>query len=190
MVDFSRDVKACVQILKEHGVILYPTDTVWGIGCDATHAGAVEKVFALKHRPPQKSLIILLADARDILKHVAAPPPDIISWVEKFERPTTLIFQGAIGFAENAIGEDGSVAIRIPNDPFCKALLKRFGKPLISTSANINGEPTAQIFTDINPVITAGCDYVVHYRRDDINKTAPSRILKILDDGEVTVVRE
>ena len=140
----------------------------------------------------EKALIMVHgrgADARDILKHVAAPPPDIISIVESFETPTTIVFPGAIGFAENAISEDGSIAIRVPNEPFCKALLKRFGKPIISTSANLSGEKTAAIFSEINPAIVQACDYVVGYRQTDNHRSAPSRILKVNDDGEMIVLR-
>lgn len=189
MVDFAEDIRACVQVLNAGGTILYPTDTVWGIGCDATNELAVEKVFTLKQRPLQKSLIVLLADARDILRHVAAPPPDIISMVASFETPTTIVFPGAIGFAENAISEGGSIAIRVPNDAFCKALLKRFGKPIISTSANLSGEQTAAIFPEINQTIIEGSDYVVRYRQTDIQRSKPSRILKLSDDGEMIVLR-
>lgn len=189
MVDFADDIRACIQVLNAGGVILYPTDTVWGIGCDATDELAVDKVFSIKHRPAAKSLIILLPDARDILKHVAAPPPDVISMVESFETPTTIVFSGAIGFAENAISEDGSVAIRVPDEPFCKALLKRFGKPIISTSANLSGDIGAAIFSEINPAIVRGCDYVVGYRQSDNKRNAPSRLLKVDEAGEMKILR-
>src|ERR1043165_5724583 len=114
MVDFFADIKACVATMADGGTILYPTDTVWGIGCDATNEAAVEKVFQLKQRPKEKSLIVLIADARDVLQYVAAPPPDIIDIMVSFERPTTVVFDGAIGLATNAINEDGSVALRVP----------------------------------------------------------------------------
>lgn len=189
MVDYTNDIRHCLRVLNEGGTILYPTDTVWGIGCDATNEAAVVKVFALKDRPQHKSLIVLLPDARDILKHVAAPPPDIISLVESYEEPTTFVFSGAIGFAENAIGDDGSIAIRVPKDAFCKTLLKQFGRPIISTSANISGAATATVFPEIDKQILLGCDYAVQYRQEDLRKTTPSRILKIDDDGKLLVLR-
>lgn len=189
MVDFEIDIKHCIETLQNGGTILYPTDTIWGIGCDATNEAAVEKVFALKQRPKNKSMIILLAEAKDILQYVASPPPDIIDIVENFETPTTIIFEGSLELAENVLHEDESVAIRVVNEPFCKALIKRFQKPIVSTSANLSGEPTASFFQQINPEIVAGADYVVHYRRDDETPKQPSRIIKVDDDGNITIIR-
>lgn len=189
MVDFANDIKASVATLTDGGTILYPTDTVWGLGCDATDARAVDRLYELKRRPRHKSLIIFLAEARDILRYVAAPPPDIIAIVEAFDRPTTVIFDHALGLAENALSEDGSVGIRIPQDPFCKALLKRFGKPIISTSANFSGAPTAAAFHEIDPALRQVVDYVVRYRQDDAVSKQPSRIVRIDDEGHQEVIR-
>jgi L-threonylcarbamoyladenylate synthase len=189
MVDFSSDIKACVRALEAGETILYPTDTVWGIGCDATNEEAVDKVFALKQRPKTKSLIVLIADARDVLQYVAAPPSDIISIMESFEVPTTVVFDGAIGLADNAIHEDGSVALRVPQDAFCKALLKRFGKPIVSTSANISGASAAPFFAEIDERIKAGTGYVVGYRQEDREVRVPSRIVRVDDEGGVVVIR-
>lgn len=189
MVDFEQDIKHCVTALQNGGTILYPTDTVWGLGCDATDEAAVDKIFALKQRPREKSMIVLLADARDILQYVAAPPPDIIAIVEAFDRPTTVIYPNAINLAENAINADGSVAIRVTTDAFCKALIKRFRKPIVSTSANVSGEPTAALYKDISAAIKDNSDYVVQYRQDDTTIHAPSRIIKVDDEGNVTVIR-
>ena len=189
MVDFNAEIKKCVAVLEAGGVIVYPTDTVWGIGCDATSEAAVEKVFALKQRPAEKSMIVLLADARDILQYVAAPPPDIIAIAESFETPTTVIYDHALGLAENAIAADGSIGIRVTDDAFCKALIKRFRKPLISTSANLSGQPTPAFFSGIDNTVVAGADYVVQYRRDDNTPRVSSRIVKIDDEGGMTVLR-
>jgi len=189
MVDFSTDIKACVAVLQSGGSILYPTDTIWGIGCDASNAAAVDRVFDIKNRPREKSMIILLPDARDIFQYVAAPPPDIISMLESFDRPTTVIFNTPLHLAENALAADGSVAIRIPEDPFCKALLKRFGKPIISTSANRSGDPSAATFPEIHKEIVEACDYVVRHRQDDRSIKAASRILAITDSGTFRVIR-
>ena len=190
MVDFENDIKACMQVLQNDGVILYPTDTVWGLGCDALNEKAVEKVFAVKQRPKEKSMIILLADARDILHYVAAPPPDIIAMVEAFERPTTVIYKNALGFPANVVNKDGSIAIRVTTDPFCKALIKRLRRPIVSTSANISGEPTPAIFSMINPAIVAGVDYTVTHRQADTCITPPSRLISMDDDGNITVLRD
>src|SRR5580700_9933767 len=113
MVDFENDIKNCIRVLKEGGVILYPTDTVWGLGCDAMNETAVEKIFAIKQRPKEKSMIVLLPDARDVIQYVAAPPPDIISIIEGFDTPTTVVYENALGFPDNVINNDGSIAIRV-----------------------------------------------------------------------------
>ncbi len=189
MVDFEQDIKNCVSVLKQGGTILYPTDTVWGLGCDALNEEAVDKIFSIKHRPREKSMIVLLADARDILQYVATPHPDIITIVEAFERPTTVIYENALGFPDNVVNEDGSIAIRVTTDPFCKALIKRFRKPLISTSANISGAPTAPIFDSISSEIKEGVDCVVQFRQNDKTINAPSRLIKMADDGSVEVLR-
>ncbi len=189
MVDFEEDIKNCVQVLLAGGTILYPTDTVWGIGCDALNDDAVAKVFALKQRPAEKSMIILLADARDILQYVAAPPPDIIALVENFERPTTVIYDNALELADNVVNADGSVAIRVTTDPFCKALIKRLRRPLVATSANISGAPTPTVYSSISKGIVTGADYVVRHRQDDEVVSQPSMLVRITDDGEMLVLR-
>ena len=178
-----------MQALQNGGTILYPTDTVWGLGCDAMNAIAVERVFAIKHRPKEKSMIVLLADARDILQYVAAPHPDIIAIVENFERPTTVIYENALGFPDNVVNKDGSIAIRVTTDPFCKALIKRFRGPIISTSANISGAATPAIYKMIDDAIILGVDYVVKYRQADETIVAPSRLVRINEDGNLEVLR-
>lgn len=189
MADFEQDIKESIQVLNAGGTILYPTDTVWGLGCDATNEQAVSKIFDLKQRPAAKSLIVLLADAKDVLQYVAAPHPDIIAIVESFETPTTVIYEGALGFADNVINEDGSIAIRVTEDPFCKALIKRFQKPLVSTSANISGQPTPATYSMIDATIKEGVDYCVFHRRDDNTTSPPSRLVKIDDDGNLIIIR-
>ena len=188
-MDFESDIKAAVAALHAGGVILYPTDTVWGIGCDATNEMAVQKVIALKQRPLTKSMIVMLADARDVLNYVAAPPPDILAFIESFERPTTVVFDGALHLAESVIAEDGSVGIRVTSDAFCKALIRRFRKPVISTSANVSGYNTPQIFSEISSEIVIGADYVVQYRQDDETRHSPSRIVRLDARGTVIILR-
>ena len=189
MVDLELEIRNCAHVLLEGGVILYPTDTVWGLGCDATNAAAVQKIFEIKRRPGTKSMIVLLAEEKDILHYVAAPPPDIIAMLEEFTSPTTVIYDGALGLADGVTAEDGSVAIRICHDPFCKALIKRIKKPLISTSANISGEPAPSVYSEISPDVLSGADYTVKYRQDDDIPKKPSRIIKMNDDGSYTIIR-
>jgi L-threonylcarbamoyladenylate synthase len=189
MVDHNEEIRRCAEVIEAGGVILYPTDTVWGLGCDATNEAAVDRVFALKQRPKEKSLIVLLAEARDILQYVAAPPPDIIAMVEAFTTPTTVIYEHALGFADNVVNADGSIAIRVTTDAFCKALIKRIQRPLVSTSANVSGQPTPAIYKMIDPVIISGADHVVNYRRDDEVIKPPSRLVRMNDDGVMEVLR-
>jgi L-threonylcarbamoyladenylate synthase len=189
MVDLEDDIKNCISVLQNGGTILYPTDTVWGLGCDAMNEAAVDKVFVLKQRPKEKSMIILLAEARDVLQYVAAPHPDIIDIIESFDRPTTVIYDNALGFPDNVMNKDGSIAIRVTTDPFCKALIKRFRKPIVSTSANISGAPTPAIFKMIDRAIISGADHVVRYRQDDDTINSPSRLVRINDEGELEVLR-
>ena len=186
----NTEVNKALDVIENGGIILYPTDTIWGIGCDATNPQAIRRIYDLKQRDDSKSLIILLAEAKDIFQYVANPHPDIIHIITAFERPTTVIYEQAIGLPDNLISNDGSIAIRITKDPFCKSLIKRLGKPLISTSANISGRPAPQGFLQIDPAIKNGVDYIVDHRREEQNDQPPSRILKILADGSINVIRE
>ena len=145
-MDFTADINNCLQVLNAGGLILYPTDTIWGIGCDATNAAAVRKVFALKKRPEAKSLIVLVADERDVLKYISQPDLRIFDFLKTVDKPTTVIYEDAIGLADNLINKDGTVAIRLVNETFCRHLVKRFRKPIVSTSANISGQPGPRSF--------------------------------------------
>lgn len=190
MTDFENDITAGLRVLHEGGLILYPTDTIWGIGCDATNESAVKEVFALKQREESKSLVVLLADVRDLLKYVAHPHPDIADILNGFDRPTTVIYDGALGLAPSVVSSDGSVAIRIVHDTFCRHLVKRFRKPLVSTSANISGQPAPANFAAVDPLIKNGVNYVVQYRQQETTAAQPSRIIKILPNGDIQVLRE
>src|SRR5438128_1465790 len=170
MTDLSNDIEQCLQVLHAGGTILYPTDTIWGIGCDATNALAAEKVIALKQRPAEKSFVVLVTSERDVLRYVAAPDLAVFDYLEHTKKPTTVIYEHALGLAENIIAQDGSVAIRICRDEFCKHLIKRFRKPIVSTSANLSGEPSPASFKEINDTIIHGVNYVVQYRQDEISK--------------------
>ncbi len=189
MSNFESDIKKCCEVLSKGGSILYPTDTIWGIGCDATNAEAIEKVYAIKQRPKNKSFIVLLAEAKDILTYVANPHPDIISIVENFDRPTTVIYNNAVDLPDSLVHETGTIAIRVTTDTFCKALIKRFGKPIVSTSANISSESSPASFHDINNVIKEEVDYVVGYRQDDTSEATASQIIRINDDDTIQVIR-
>ena len=188
-MDFTPDIEHCLHVLKQGGLILYPTDTIWGIGCDATDAAAVQKVYALKRRPEKKAMIILLADAKDILKYVSQPDLRIFDYLQTVQKPTTVIYEGAIGLAENLLPDEGTVAIRLVKDDFCRQLIKRFRKPIVSTSANISGAPAPRYFDEISDHITGEVDYTVHYRRQDKTEHEPSAVIKWNKDGTATVIR-
>ena len=189
MTPFEDDIVTCLTVLHRGGIILYPTDTVWGIGCDATNAAAVAKIYALKKRSDEKSMIVLLAEENEIRKYVTDPDPKIFDYIKGIHKPTTFIYEGGIGLAKNMIPQVGTVAIRISNDTFCKQLIKQFGKPLVSTSANISGYPTPAIFEDIDIEIKSGVDYIVQHRRDDVTVALPSAIVKLNADGSLTIIR-
>ena len=189
MTDFKNDIEQCLQVLQHGGLILYPTDTVWGIGCDATNKKAVEKIYTIKKRPDEKAMIVLVAEERDILQYTASPDLSVFDYLQQSEKPTTVIYDGAIGFAENLIGKDGSIAIRICHEIFCKHLLKRCRKPIVSTSANISGQSTARVFADISTEIKEQVDYIVQYRQEDKTIAEPSSVIK-WDNGKLTVIRK
>src|ERR1700755_1211461 len=133
MIDFLADVQQCLDVLQKGGIILYPTDTIWGLGCDATNPAAVEKIYTIKERPANKSMIVLVADERDLLRYVSGLDLQVFDYLGKMKKPTTVIYEGAIGLADNVINGDGSVAIRIVKEPFCKHLIKRFPHPILPT---------------------------------------------------------
>jgi L-threonylcarbamoyladenylate synthase len=186
---FQYEVDQCLQVLAAGGIILYPTDTVWGIGCDATCSEAVERIYQLKHRADHKAMIVLVADERDILQYVAQPDLQVFDYIKGVQRPTTVIYDNAVGLADNLMAPDGSVGIRICNDLFCRHLLKRLRKPLVSTSANISGYPAPGCFRDIDEWIVSGVDYAVQYRREETDTFRPSSVVKWEKDGSITILR-
>jgi L-threonylcarbamoyladenylate synthase len=188
-MDFEEDIQACLTTLKTGGIILYPTDTIWGIGCDATNAKAVENIFQLKRRPDEKAMIVLVAEERDVLKHVANADLRVFDYLQQYSKPVTVVYEGALGFADNLVGKDGSIAIRICKENFCKHLIKRFRKPIVSTSANISGQPTPRFFSDIDDKIKNAVDHVVKYRQDDNTISTPSSVIKWNKDATVTILR-
>ena len=188
-IDFGDDIEQCILVLRKGGVILYPTDTVWGIGCDATNETAVERIFQLKNRPDEKAMIVLVADEQDVLKHVANTDLRVFDYLKQEQRPVTVVYDGAIGLAENIIAKDGSVAIRICKDSFCKHLVNRLRKPIVSTSANVSGQPAARYFSEISDEIKKGVDYVVKYRQEDNRISLPSMVIKWNKDATATILR-
>lgn len=190
----EEDIKNAVEVLRKGGVILYPTDTVWGIGCDATNAEAVKRVYEIKQRDDSKALICLVdSDAR--LQRFVRNVPDVAwqlldSLKDSDSKPTTLILDGAINLAPNLIAEDGSIGMRITQEPFSKELCYRFQKALVSTSANISGEPAAQNYQDIDPRILEAVDYVCWSRRQEHKPHQPSSIIRLKENGEVNIIRK
>lgn len=186
---FENDIEKCLDVLSSGGLIVYPTDTIWGIGCDATNEKAVEKIFSLKKRDDKKTMIILVADEEEILKYVVSPQQKIFDFLSATEKPTTVIYPHAKDLAKNLISEDGTIAIRIVKDNFCKALIKQFKKAIVSTSANISGENFPKNFNEIDPVIKNGVDYIVQHRQNDFSISQPSSIIKLNEDGKIIVIR-
>jgi L-threonylcarbamoyladenylate synthase len=187
MID--KEVDICLKTLQYGGIILYPTDTVWGIGCDATNFMAIEKIFQLKKRHESKSMICLVSDINMLKQYVKNVPEAAYDILKYSDKPTTIIYDDPINVAENLIAKDNTLAIRIIKDEFCNELIKKLKRPLVSTSANISGDPTPGSFKEITPDILKGVDYIVNLHRD--KKTSnPSSIIKLGNDGTVNIIRE
>ena len=198
-------IAEALAVLRDGGLILYPTDTVWGIGCDATNPAAVAKVFALKKRPDSKSLVLLASDLDMVARYIKVIPPIAVDLVEVNDRPMTLVYPGAICgrkpadgeearaerhlLAWNTVAEDGSVGIRIPMMDFCRDLVARLARPLVSTSANLSGEPSPHVFAEISQEIRDGVDYVVEPYLEKGSTGLASQIIKVEVDGQVTIIR-
>lgn len=183
------DIENCLEVLRNGGVILYPTDTVWGLGCDATNESAVEKIYRIKRRNEEKSMIILLAHEEDIIKYTDQPEPVIFDYIKDVHKPTTVIYESAKGLAGNIVNKDGSIGIRIVQDNFCQKLIVQFGKPIVSTSSNISGYPPPAFFPDIDIEIKNGVDYIVQHRQDDLIAAMPSTVVKLGKDGKIIIIR-
>jgi L-threonylcarbamoyladenylate synthase len=189
MASFENDIINSLRILDSDGIILYPTDTIWGIGCDATNSIAVQKIFQLKKRAEKKSMIILVSDETMINSYVSNPSEKILSFLSSAKKPTTAIFKNAIHLPSNLINEYGSIAIRIPKDEFCIELIRQLKKPLVSTSANISGEKFPQNFEEVSGEIKNGVDYMVQHRQNDFSEKAPSSIIKLNEENEIQIIR-
>jgi L-threonylcarbamoyladenylate synthase len=184
------ELKKALAVLKKGGIILYPTDTVWGIGCDATNDAAIERIKDLKKRSANKSFIILLDDEGKLIRYVKEVPEQAFTLIEFAERPLTIIYDQGVNVSRNAIAADGSVAIRVTHDKFCKQLIYRLQKPLISTSANISGSESPATFSDIDAEVLNGVDYVINLRQNEKAKEKPSTILKLESNGRIRFIRK
>jgi L-threonylcarbamoyladenylate synthase len=188
MDNFESDIEQCLQVLRNGGTILYPTDTIWGIGCDATNGEAVKKIYNLKIRPDEKAMIVLVADEKEILRYATEPDLKLFDYLETVSKPTTVIYKGAIGLADNLIGEDGSIAIRICKDEFCRHLIKRFRRPIVSTSANVSGQDSPQNFSAISAEIKRNVDFIVSYGQNVTTNKEPSALIR-WERGNPIIVR-
>lgn len=185
----KEEIRQACEVLKNGGVILYPTDTIWGLGCDATNKEVVKRIYDIKQRADHKSMLVLLDDAGKIASY--ADVPDIaLQLIEVCDKPTTIIYPNAHHLAENLIAEDRTIGIRITNEEFSKSLLYRFRKPIVSTSANISGQPTPQCYAEISEEIKNAVDYIVGFRQTENKACTPSSIIKLGINGEVQIIRK
>ena len=190
----KEDLDEALRVLRAGGVILYPTDTVWGIGCDATNAEAVKRVYEIKRRAEQKSMLVLMEGAGKLQGYVREVPE--VAWQllevtgEDGQKPLTIVYPDAKNLAQNLVAEDGSIGIRITNEPFTKALCTGLKHPLVSTSANISGEPAAKTYRQISKDVLEAVDYVCRYRRDDEEEKLPSSIIKVNRDNSIEIIRK
>ena len=188
-MNINDDIRKACEVMEKGGVILYPTDTIWGIGCDATNEEAVKRIFEIKHRADSKAMLILIDTAAKLnyyVKDVSDVAWDLIDLADK---PMTIIYDGARNLAPNLLAEDGSVGIRVTNESFSKQLCQRFRKAIVSTSANISGNPSPANFSEISEEIKQAVDYIVENRRDEKTKAKPSSIIKLSAKGEIKIIR-
>lgn len=183
------DINKALEILKKGGTILYPTDTIWGIGCDATNSKAISKIYQIKSRSAEKNLIILLDAFSNIKNYVENAPAQVEDLINTYEKPLTIVFSKAKNLAKNLIAEDGTIAIRVVKHSFCENLIKKFGKPIISTSANLSGTRPPAVFRDISEAIKSKVDYIVKVDQDKIEPSNPSTVIKIDGDGNYEILR-
>lgn len=186
---YEQELVNALETLKSGGTLLYPTDTIWGLGCDATNPKAVEKIFKLKNREESKSLIVLLDDEANLHKYVDNLPEITFDLLRNLDKPTTIIYSNAKNLAWNTVANDGTIGIRVTRDPFCRDLVNRFGKPIVSTSANISGDPSPIVFREISKQVITHVDYTVDLYHDQINSSKPSTIIRLFENGEFIIIR-
>ncbi len=189
MKPYEKDIQRAVEVLKNGGVILYPTDTIWGLGCDATNEAAVDKIYKIKQRDNTKSMLILLDDTSRLKEYAYVPS---MAWelIRVTNRPLTIIYPQARHLAKNLISEDGTIGIRVVRDDFCKDLIRAFGKPIVSTSANISGQPSPANFSEISEEIKNAVDYIVRWRQNDHRRARASSVIKLGKNNEVIIIRK
>ena len=188
--DMLKQADEAVRIMREGGIILYPTDTVWGLGCDATNAAAVERIYKLKRSENKKSMLVLCASADMVVRYVNRAPGIAFEVMELATSPLTAILPGAVGVAENLIPDERTLGVRIPDHAFCQRMLRSLGKPIVSTSANVTGEPTPVGLQDVDREIVDGVDFVVSPRFEGKPTRKASSIIAFGENGEVKVIRE
>jgi len=186
----AEELKNCLEILRNGGTILYPTDTVWGLGCDATNEEAVKKIFEIKQRTESKSLIVLIEHENKLNKYVKEVPEVAWELIENIDKPLTLIYPNAKLLAKNVISDDGSVGFRVTKDEFCNKLIHKFGKPIVSTSANISGKTTPATFSEIDPEVLRKVDYIVNLRQHEKTPGHASTVIKLEMNGEFKIIRK
>ena len=188
--DFREDLKRACEVMQKGGVILYPTDTIWGIGCDATNPEAVKRVYDIKKRADSKAMLVLVDSTVKVNFYVSDVPAVAWDLIEFTTKPLTIIYSGARNLAPNLLAEDGSVGIRVTNEEFSRRLCQQFRKAIVSTSANISGQPGAANFTEISEEVKSAVDYIVGFRQDDMSRPKPSSIIKLDKGGVIKIIRE
>lgn len=186
----NEEIKKACQVMREGGVILYPTDTIWGIGCDATNEEAVRRVYEIKRRADSKAMLVLVDSAVKVDFYVQDVPEVAWDLIELADKPLTIIYSGARNLASNLLAEDGSVGIRVTGEEFSKRLCQQFRKAIVSTSANVSGQPSPQNFSEISDEIKAAVDYIVDYRREETAQARPSSIIKLDKGGVIKIIRQ
>lgn len=186
----QQEINKAIDVLKKGGVILYPTDTIWGIGCDATNPAAVEKIYKIKQRAESKAMLVLINDSSELDKYVETVPDIAYELIDVAVKPLTIIYDEAIGLASNLIASDGSIGIRVTKEEFSHQLCKRFRKPIVSTSANVSGKKSPAIFREIDNAILESVDYVVNYRQEDDCALKSSEIIKLSKSGTIKIIRK
>lgn len=186
----DNEIDKAVEVLRNGGIILYPTDTVWGIGCDATNHQAVSRIYGLKKREDSKSMLTLVDSEKMLAQWINEIPEAATEYIRNSERPVTIIYDNPSGIARNLLAADGSLGIRLTREKFSSELCRRLCRPIVSTSANVSGQPTPSFFNEIEEYIMQNVDYIPQYRRDDTTSHSPSMIIKISSDNKITVIRE